>query len=145
MDYSDFIGSDPAGNPVTVFNPVISTKRVTVDNQAPEIKVVALSTDNRLSGNLYDSNGVQREDELVTLRDDNVTLKFETDERVFRPKVRINGDQKIAVPQTVSGNRIRQEPNGRLSTRLKPVTMEVLLSLISARPTPQVILSFMTI
>ena len=60
LDYSDFIGSDPAGNPVTVFNPVISTKRVTVDNQAPEIKVVAFSTDNRLSGNLYDSNGVQR-------------------------------------------------------------------------------------
>ena len=86
---------------------------VTVDNLQPEIISVAWSTDN-LSKILFDNvTGDNLTDELVVRYLDNVTLNFETSERMVDfPKVLINGIEKTASKQIVNGNTDTQQPSG---------------------------------
>ena len=87
---------------------------VIMDNTPPKVTSVALSTNN--SGTLFnDLTGQARPNDLVAFYQDNITLKFETSERVrIQPKVKINGDMKLATAQVIdnitdtSGTKCRQ-------------------------------------
>ena len=91
---------DPAGNLIT-FDPNLANKSVTMDNTPPKVTSVSLSTNN--SRTLFnDLTGQARPNDLVAFYQDNVTLKFETSERVrIQPKVKINGDMKLATAQVI--------------------------------------------
>ena len=75
-----FHATDPSGNFITYANnSVRSPDNVTMDNRAPSVSSVELSTDNALAGTLYDDqNDTSKPHELVSRACDNITLKFET-------------------------------------------------------------------
>ena len=78
-----------------------SEKSVTVDNLVPSVSSVSLSTNN--AGTLFDNvTGNARDNDSVARFGDNVTLKFETSERVINP-VTINGVEKNATRQLING------------------------------------------
>ena len=95
--FSNFFGLDPAGNYLEYDNNTVqSLTTVTMDTSQPSVTSVELSTDNILSGTLYDNvTGLARDNDSVVKANDNVTLKFITSERVFTPKVKINGEEKL--------------------------------------------------
>ena len=77
---------------------------MTIDTNPPSVTSVSLSTDNALSATLYDNQtGTALPNALLAVLGDNITLKFETDERVLNPKVKLNGTEKIASRQIISG------------------------------------------
>ena len=100
--FNDFSGTNPGGANLVHDNLTVSSvTSVTMDTEAPFVSAIALSTDN-LSKTLYDNvTGLKKPDDLVVLFGDNVTLKFESSERVFDPKVKINGLEKHATPQFI--------------------------------------------
>ena len=104
--FSNFKAEDPAGNKLTYDrNAVTSTKSIMVDNQNPYISSIELSSDNILSGTLYDdTTGLSRDNDSVARLGDNVTLKFETAERVIDTRVYFNGNERTATPQVISGD-----------------------------------------
>ena len=104
--FSNFFGLDPAGNYLEYDNNTVqSLTTVTMDTSQPSVTSVELSTDNILSGTLYDNvTGLARDNDSVVKANDNVTLKFITSERVFTPKVKINGEEKAAIPQKILGS-----------------------------------------
>ena len=62
-------------------------KGVTIDTRSPNVNSIELSTDNLLSGTLFnDLTGQKKLTDLVALEGDNITLKFETAERVITLK-----------------------------------------------------------
>ena len=99
LSLSEMDAYDPAGNLIT-FDPNLANKSVTMDNTPPKVTSVSLSTNN--SGTLFnDLTGQARPNDLVAFYQDNVTLKFETSERVrIQPKVKINGDMKLATARS---------------------------------------------
>ena len=92
-----FGGYDPAGNLITYDGSnVKSSRNVTIDNDTPSVINVALSTDN--SGKLHDNmTGLALDNDSVAKFGDNITLEFETSERVLNPKVTINDQEVTAV------------------------------------------------
>ena len=104
--FKDFHATDPSGNFITYDNnSVRSPDNVTMDNRAPSVSSVELSTDNALAGTLYDDqNDTSKPHELVSRAGDKITLKFETDERVISPVVAFNGHQTNAILQTLNGS-----------------------------------------
>ena len=74
-----------------------------MDNTQPSIISVELSTDNILSGTLFDNvTGQSIDNHSVVRFGDNVTLKFETSERVMNGlSVRIHGQITPATAQII--------------------------------------------
>ena len=79
-------------------------KGLTIDTRSPNVNSIELSTDNLLSGTLFnDLTGQKKLTDLVALEGDNITLKFETAERVITPKVHFKGNEEAAFSQQING------------------------------------------
>ena len=93
--------TDSAGNRIDQNQSNLSTSNsISVDNDPPSVKFISLNTDNSIGENPLDSSGNKISNQFMSLSGDNVTLSFETSERVFSPKVTINSSQKDAVAQS---------------------------------------------
>ena len=94
-------GTDSAGNRIDQNQSNLSTSNsISVDNDPPSVKFISLNTDNSIGENPLDSSGNKISNQFMSLSGDNVTLSFETTERVFSPKITINSSQKDAVAQS---------------------------------------------